>query len=92
MRGTEGEHQGVTKATWLGHTLFLVEMPFVSSLGSGAKVLFDLYSAMVAHLPSFSDVPEANAVVIPVSSLLFDSGVANVAASIIIMTSTHCPF
>lgn len=64
MRGTEGEHQGVTKATWLGHTLFLVEMPFVSSLGSGAKVLFDLYSAMVAHLPSFSDVPEANAVII----------------------------
>ncbi|KAK0430453.1 Metallo-hydrolase/oxidoreductase [Armillaria borealis] len=43
---TEEEHQGEIKATWLGHACFLVELPFVASLGRGARVLFD---------PVFSD-------------------------------------
>ncbi|KAK0191851.1 Metallo-hydrolase/oxidoreductase [Armillaria mellea] len=44
--GTEEEHQGEIKATWLGHACFLVELPFVAELGRGARVLFD---------PVFSD-------------------------------------
>ncbi|KAK0229658.1 Metallo-hydrolase/oxidoreductase [Armillaria nabsnona] len=44
--GTEEDHKGQIKATWLGHACFLVELPFVASLGRGARILFD---------PVFSD-------------------------------------
>ncbi|KAK0492501.1 Metallo-hydrolase/oxidoreductase [Armillaria luteobubalina] len=37
--GMEEEHQGAIKATWLGHACFLVEVPFVPSLGRGTRVL-----------------------------------------------------
>ncbi|KAK0477771.1 Metallo-hydrolase/oxidoreductase [Armillaria novae-zelandiae] len=75
--GTEEEHQGEVKATWLGHACFLVEFPFVASLGRGARILFDpVFSQRCAPTQFFGpkrytempckieDIPEVDAVVI----------------------------
>ncbi|PBK79311.1 N-acyl-phosphatidylethanolamine-hydrolyzing phospholipase D [Armillaria gallica] len=75
--GTEEEHQGDVKATWLGHACFLVEFPFVASLGRGARVLFDpVFSDRCSPSQAFGpkrytempckieDIPEVDAVVI----------------------------
>ncbi|PBK88129.1 Metallo-hydrolase/oxidoreductase [Armillaria gallica] len=75
--GLEEEHQGEIKATWLGHACYLVELPFVTSLGRGARVLFDpVFSDRCSPSQSFGpkrfteppckieDIPEVDAVVI----------------------------
>ncbi len=80
--GTEEEHQGKIRATWLGHACFLVELPSVASLGRGARVLFDPVFSDRCSPTQFlgpkrfteppckiEDIPEVDAVVISVSSL-----------------------
>ncbi|KAK0452177.1 N-acyl-phosphatidylethanolamine-hydrolyzing phospholipase D [Desarmillaria tabescens] len=75
--GEEEEHKGEVKATWLGHACFLVELPFVASLGRGARVLFDpVFSDRCSPSQYFGpkryseppckieDIPEVDAVVI----------------------------
>ncbi|KAG7440705.1 Metallo-hydrolase/oxidoreductase [Guyanagaster necrorhizus] len=75
--GTEEEHRGAVKATWLGHACFLVELPFITGLERGARVLFDpVFSDRCSPSQSFGpkryteppckieDIPEVDAVVI----------------------------
>ncbi|PBK68407.1 Metallo-hydrolase/oxidoreductase [Armillaria solidipes] len=75
--GLEEEHQAEIKATWLGHACYLVELPFVTLLGRGARVLFDpVFSDRCSPSQSFGpkrfteppckieDIPEVDAVVI----------------------------
>ncbi|PBK88188.1 hypothetical protein ARMGADRAFT_1084837 [Armillaria gallica] len=35
------EEYGEINATWLGHACFLIDLPFIGSLGRDARVLFD---------------------------------------------------
>ncbi|KAK0462156.1 hypothetical protein IW261DRAFT_1628738 [Armillaria novae-zelandiae] len=81
MCGIEEEHQGEIKATRLGHACFLVDLPSVPSLGRSTRVPLDpVFSDMCSPTQSFGpkrytaplckieDMPEVDAVVIPLDN------------------------
>ncbi|KAK0191843.1 beta-lactamase superfamily domain-containing protein [Armillaria mellea] len=61
----EEEHQGEIKVTWLGHTCFLVELPFVAELGDRCSPTQFLGPKRYTDPPCMiQDIPEVDAVVI----------------------------
>ncbi|KAK0215383.1 hypothetical protein IW262DRAFT_1511047 [Armillaria fumosa] len=67
----------------LGHACFLIELPFVPSLGRGATLAFDPVSKRYTELPfKIEEIPEVGAVVISVSKLPLNQTMAYTVDSI----------